>query len=62
MIDPKGLRGFRPDERVSSEPDSTEGREAELARAEADARMALAMARRVRLDDRRKSQAKEDRR
>lgn len=42
-IDPKGLRGFRPDRRRSLEPDATEGRELAHATADRDARMSLAM-------------------
>jgi hypothetical protein len=48
-IDPKGLRGFRPDHRQSRDPDETEGRMIYRARAETEARRSLSMARRVRL-------------
>jgi hypothetical protein len=49
MIDPKGLRGFRGDRRRSLDPDSTEGRELAHARAEAEARRSISMARKVSL-------------
>ena len=48
-IDPRGLRGFRPERRKSNDPDSTEGRETEHALAERDARRSLASARRISL-------------
>lgn len=49
MIDPRGLRGFRPDRRKSGDPDETEGRMIYRARANGEARMSIALARRVRL-------------
>ncbi len=50
MIDPKGLRGFRPDNRrPGSGPDETEGRAIYRALAEAEARRSIAMTRKVRL-------------
>lgn len=48
-IDPRGLRGWRPDERRVNEPDETEGRAIYRARAEAEARRELALLRPVRL-------------
>ena len=47
-IDPKGLRGFRPDRRKSNDPDETEGRMMERAAAE---REAARIPRKVRLRD-----------
>lgn len=47
-IDPKGLRGFRPDYRRRNDPDETEGRAMYRAAAEAQARKDMAMTRRVR--------------
>lgn len=49
MIDPKGLRGFRPEHRRSLDPDETEGRMIYRAHAEAAARRQLALTRRVRM-------------
>lgn len=49
MIDPKGLRGFRPEHRTSNDPDETEGRMIYRAIANAEARRQIAMQRRVRL-------------
>ena len=51
LIDPKGLRGFRPERRQSCEPDSTEGREIAHAIADAEARRQLALTRRVTMID-----------
>jgi hypothetical protein len=49
VIDPKGLRGFRPEHRVSNDPDETEGRMLYRALANAEARRAFALQRRARL-------------
>lgn len=49
MIDPKGLRDFRPDRRRLNDPDETEGRAIYRERADAEARQQLAMTRKVRL-------------
>lgn len=49
MIDPKGLRNFRPERRRSNEPDATEGREIAHAISEGEARRSLAMTRKVEL-------------
>lgn len=51
MIDPKGLRGFRPDHRRSNDPDETEGRSIYRARADAEARRQIAMTRKIKLKD-----------
>lgn len=49
-IDPRGLRGFRPDRRRSLDPDETEGRAIYRATADAEARMQMAWAaRKIRL-------------
>lgn len=48
-IDPKGLKGFRPDRRRSNDPDETEGRALYRARAEAEASRSINMARKVSL-------------
>ena len=48
MIDPKGLRSFRPDHRtIGSGPDETEGRMLYRARADAEARRQIASTRKV---------------
>lgn len=49
MIDPKGLRGFRPEHRLINDPDETEGRMIYRALADAEARRQLAITRRVTL-------------
>jgi hypothetical protein len=51
-IDPKGLRGFRPEHRISLDPDETEGRAIYRAKANAEARMQMGLSRRVILDER----------
>lgn len=48
MIDPKGLRGFRPDNRrIVDDPDETEGRALYRALAEAEARKSIGITRKV---------------
>ncbi len=49
MIDPKGLRGFRPERRRTNDPDETEGRALYRSKADAEARMQLALMRPMRL-------------
>lgn len=51
MIDPKGLRNFRPDHRRLNDPDETEGRALYRALAEAEARKSMGITRRVRLKE-----------
>lgn len=51
VIDPKGLRGFRPERRKSLDPDETEGRMIYRAIADAEAGRQLALMRRVTLRD-----------
>ena len=49
-IDPKGLRGFRPDRRPhGSGSDETEGRMLYRARADAEARLQIALTRKMRM-------------
>lgn len=50
MIDPKGLRGFRPEHRKSLDPDETEGRMIYRDLANSEARMQMGLVRPVRLD------------
>lgn len=48
-IDPKGLRGWRPDNRRVNDPDETEGRALYRARADSEGRLSMWRERKVTL-------------